>query len=349
PLRLAAEGTTTVTCRVQDRAGLEGTGATVVKLDTAPPKLCSRTARAADGSVVDGRSGWYRIPVEVELATSDGVSGLASLRILLDDAPVPVSAGDPVVVRVPVSDRGAHVLRCEASDKAGNVAAPVEVRVSIDDAPPSCAGVPSTEATNGWHRGGLELTLAADDAGSGLQSVLYALDGATQRDYARPISVSGDGNHRVTCVAQDVAGNVATKVIDLRVDATPPSCEARLEGDFPVKVTLVARDATSGVATHAFRLNGGAQTPYEAPFELKEPGVHEIACLVSDQAGNAREVAIPRVRLAATPEDAANDPPLPAVEEVRTTSEKRLPAPGLPLLLGALAAAAAVARARRRG
>ena len=53
-----------------------------------------------------------------------------------------------------------------------------------------------------------------------------------------------------------------------------------------VEVTLDADDATSGLASVEYSLDGGAWTPYTAPFTVSADGSHTVDARASDNAGN---------------------------------------------------------------
>ncbi len=59
------------------------------------------------------------------------------------------------------------------------------------------------------------------DAGSGIASTVYQLDGGTAHTYSGPFTVTGSGTHTVTCHSTDHAGNVeATRTATVTIIVT---------------------------------------------------------------------------------------------------------------------------------
>lgn len=349
PFEIRGDGEHSVRCTVTDLAGHTTVTSRSLKLDATPPTLCVATARGADGSTARATDGWYRADVDVELVSRDAWSGLANLTVELDGAAVPGVRLDAkeTKVTVHVGDRGKHSVRCVGSDRAGNAAAATVVPVNIDDSLPLCAGRAGAEAPSGWHRDNVTFTLSASDTGSGLSTFEFAVDGDASQPYRGPLTVRGDGSHRVECRVWDLAGNAAVEAFDLRIDATPPACLGVVEdlgehevGRPPATLVLRTSDETSGVARLRYALNGAPPVDYAegAPIVLAEPGVHEVVCHVEDRAGNANDVLVRRVRLDASL--ATNAPePLPAPPPAETATQRPVPFPvpflavGLALLL----------------
>ena len=57
----------------------------------------------------------------------------------------------------------------------------------------------------------------------------------------------------------------------------------------PVGVTLTATDAESEVAETSYRIDGGAWTPYSAPFTVSADGEHQVSYYSADDQGNEEE------------------------------------------------------------
>jgi len=138
------------------------------------------------------------------------------------------------------------------------------------------------------------VTLAASDATSGLLSTQYRVDGGAWQAYANPVTVSGDGEHRVEFYSTDTAGNVEPlQAVSFRIDTTAPATEAFLSGPLGgggwytglVVVTLVAADASSGVDLTEFRVDGGSWQAYAEPVEVAGDGTHTVEYRSTDVAG----------------------------------------------------------------
>src|SRR5207244_5441996 len=102
--------------------------------------------------------------------------------------------------------------------------------------------------------------------------------------------------HTLDYYATDVAGNVqSTHAVSVKIDTVSPASLSQVAGTpagsgyiSPVTVTLSASDVTSGVQSISYRIDGGAQWTYSAPFRVAGNGTHVVEYHAIDQAGNSR-------------------------------------------------------------
>jgi plastocyanin len=144
------------------------------------------------------------------------------------------------------------------------------------------------------------VTLSATDAGSGVASVEYQLDGGTWTAYTAPVVVSAVGMHMLHYRATDVAGNTSDEgmehftIVEGQGDTTPPTVTAAITGQQDssgnyvdvATVKLTATDADSTVASVEYQLDGGAWTAYTAPVAVTGAGEHMVHFRATDEAGN---------------------------------------------------------------
>ncbi|HBF78801.1 MAG TPA: glycosyl hydrolase [Streptomyces sp.] len=173
-------------------------------------------------------------------------------------------------------------------------------------APETSASVDGDQNADGAYIGQATVTVAATDAGSGVDTVEYALgaDGAWQ-PYTTPVVVDEVGTHTVRYRATDKAGNAADeKSVDFAVaapptdDETPPETSATVSGEQDeagaylgmATVTVTASDTGSGVNGIEYALGAdGAWQPYTAPVMVHEVGEHTVRYRATDRAGNAAD------------------------------------------------------------
>ncbi|MEU4551215.1 ThuA domain-containing protein [Micromonospora violae] len=247
------------------------------------------TTAAVSGTPTEG---WHTEPVTITLTGADeGGSGLASTEYQLDDA----TTWTAYTAAVAVSGDGEHELRFRSTDKAGNVEATKTVSVKIDATAPvtSATFAPANDA--GWHNGTIPVVLAATDAGSGVNTVEWSLDGGTWTPYSTPVEVTGDGEHELLFRSTDKAGNAETlKSAVVRIDGTKPTllvsglADGQLYGDSQdVRVSWQAVDPTSGIASVVGKLDGQAYASgtLQAMYDLSL-GLHELTVTATDKAGN---------------------------------------------------------------
>jgi hypothetical protein len=150
-------------------------------------------------------TGLYSGAVTATVSASDDAagSGLASLQYTLDGgASKTIASGDTVQV---ASD-GNHTLTATATDKAGNVSAPVSQTFTIDAHAPTLMAIPA----GGSYTDAQTVVLHADDAST--VSIYYTLDGTTpsasSTPYTGPIAISQSVT--LLSVGIDAAGNKST-------------------------------------------------------------------------------------------------------------------------------------------
>ncbi|WP_077801748.1 OmpL47-type beta-barrel domain-containing protein [Streptomyces sp. JHA26] len=187
-------------------------------------------------------------------------------------------------------------------------------------APETSADVKGTQNAQGQYVGSASVTIAATDAGSGVDRVEYAIgaDGAWQ-PYTAPVVVDQVGDHTLRYRAFDKAGNAAaeksvtfTVVAPPTDDTAPPETSATVSGEKNADgayldmatVTVTASDTGSGVNTIEYAVGDGAWQAYTAPVMVHQVGTHTVRYRATDKAGNvAAEKSVGFTVVAAPPQD----------------------------------------------
>jgi plastocyanin len=265
--------------------------------DTTAPVVTAQVTGQQDAD------GAYIGSATVNLAAEDDSSGVASVEYSLDGgAYVPYT--EPVVLDEP----GTYMLEHRATDNAGNTSAPGMVHVVVvpADGEDTTAPVVDAEITgelddNGAYVGSATVNLAALDAGSGVASVEYDLDGAGYTAYTDPVVIEEPGEHTVSYRATDNAGNVSqpgsatfTVVEPSTEDTTPPTVTTQVTGEqdadgayiASATVAILAEDTGSGVASVEYNLDGAGWTAYDDPVVVDVTGAHTVSYRATDVAGN---------------------------------------------------------------
>lgn len=265
--------------------------------DTTAPVVTAQVAGQQDAD------GAYIGSATVNLTAEDDSSGVASVEYSLDGgAYVPYT--EPVVLDEP----GTYMLEHRATDNAGNTSAPGMVHVVVvpADGEDTTAPVVDAEVTgelddNGAFVGSATVNLTALDAGSGVASVEYDLDGAGYTAYTDPVVVGEPGEHTVSYRATDNAGNVSepgsatfTVVEPSQEDTTPPTVTTQVTGEqdadgaylASATVAILAEDAGSGVTQVEYNLDGAGWTVYTDPVVVDVTGAHTVSYRATDAAGN---------------------------------------------------------------
>ncbi len=156
------DGSYTVLGRATDVAGNTSTASTSVKVDTLPPQV------QLDLSGTQGNAGWYTSPLSLTVQATDATSGVASIRVLLDN-------GDWQDASSLVIPDGLHTVQVRVSDQAGNVTTESRT-LAVDTLPPQSEFTDPPEGSTTVISGQVTFAGASQDATSGLAGAEISLD-----------------------------------------------------------------------------------------------------------------------------------------------------------------------------
>jgi hypothetical protein len=299
------EGQHTVSYWSSDSAGNTETTHTTstVKVDTVRPSTTISTTPGAP----DGSNGWFKqASVQFSLNGSDATSGISSRRYTVDGG-----AAQTYSTPVTVTGQGVHTVAYWSLDNAGNVEATNTTTIRLDNVVPTTTLTTSpatADGSNGWFRQtSVGVTLAANDAISGVGSTSYTVDGGATQAYAGVFAVATPGDHTITYWSTDNAGNVeSVRTAHVKLDAAAPSTALATTPPSPdgangwftstVSFALSANDAASGVASRFYKLDGGATQTYSSGVALTQ-GDHTIEYWSTDNAGNVEGHSTTHVKL----------------------------------------------------
>ena len=308
------DGQHTIVFFASDNAGNQETpsNSVTVRIDTTKP---TSSASGADAS-------WHSTAVTVGLSATDpGApptgSGVAEVTYTVDGGAAQTISGasGDVIVPAPAdhSNDGLHTIVFFASDNAGNQETPSNsATVKIDTTKPSStiATFPaSPDGSNDWFtQASVTFTLSATDpgaptTGSGIANITYTIDGGPQLTYSGTVTISTQGDHTVTFIATDDAGNVeSTNTTHIELDNVNPTTTITLDPasangtnswyktSLPT-FTLGGTDASSGVAATFYKIDAGATQTYSGAVTIPE-GQHTISYWSTDNAGNTETTVV---------------------------------------------------------
>jgi hypothetical protein len=256
---VTAEGVTSVSGSVTDRADNTATTTITVRIDTIDPTIVGAQTPAAN------LAGWNNNDVTVSFTCTDAGSGIAV-----------AGCTAPVVV-----EEGANQsVTGTAIDTAGNTASTTVAGINVDKTPPVLTGTPTTAPNGaGWYDGPVTIHWTCSDALSGIA-------GACPADSV----ISGEGSGlTATATVTDVAGNPTTATSSaVNIDQTAPSTTASSVpsvANTSLTITLTATDALSGVDATRYKIDSGA-TQTGTSVVLNTEGVHTVEFWSVDNAGN---------------------------------------------------------------
>ena len=181
----------------------------------------------------------------------------------------------------------------------------VAFKVYVDGLSPNTqikySGAPMYLSKGAMYYGkGLTGVLTAQDQMSGLDQILYSINGADYKTYSASISFPEEKSYTHQYYSVDKVGNVEKEHMDeFIVDLTAPETSydlsgKRLENIFSSKVLvrLQATDKLSGVKMISWKLDGGDDDLYDSPIKLAylDDGTHTLTYSSVDQVSN-EEVA----------------------------------------------------------
>ncbi|MCZ8513243.1 Ig-like domain-containing protein [Paenibacillus filicis] len=299
PVNLSADGQYNVQVRVTDQAGNVTSQGGTVKIDQTKPTL---TITATSGGANYAEGAWATKDVTLTAAVNDTGSGLASTKYSLDGGTTWTDYTAPVTM----STDGTYSVIVKTVDNAGNTEQK-SFAVKLDKTAPvltadwkTADGQPYTLGS--WTNQPVTLTVVSSDAGSGVASTVYSVDGgSTWVNYTNPVNLSADGQYAIQIKAMDIAGNVSSQNGTVKIDQTKPTLTITAtsgganyaEGTWAIKdvvFTAAVNDTGSGLASTKYSLDGGTTwTDYMAPVTMSTDGTYSVIVKTVDNAGNTEQ------------------------------------------------------------
>lgn len=297
---LASNGSHTLTAIARDPVGNTTTSAPIIVTINNSVPVVSITAPTA-GAAVHGS-------VSITANASDDVA-VAGVQFKLDGTNFgneDTTSPYDVSWDTTFSTSGNHTLTAVARDNSGNTKTSTPVTVTVDNTSPTVTV--TAPLANAYLRGTtVALTATAADNIS-VAGVQFAVDGTNvgAEDTGTPFAVTwdstsvGNGNHTVTAIAHDTAGNTTTSSgVSVTVDnaapvtnVTAPIAAAFVRGTtVAVSANATDNDAVVGVQ---FKLDGTNLNAEDtvAPFAVTwdttavSAGSHSLTSVARDKAGN---------------------------------------------------------------
>ncbi len=165
------------------------------------------------------------------------------------------------------------------------------------------APVTTDDAPAGWSTTPVTVSLAATDAGSGVDYTRYRVNGGTTATYTVPFTISEEQTNTLQYWSVDLRGNVEMPhIVSVRVDSGPPTVPTALSAS-AVTTTSVeltwngSTDATSGLAYYNIYRNGSltdssTATTYELEG-LNAGQTYDFTISAVDVAGNESSQSTP--------------------------------------------------------
>jgi hypothetical protein len=235
-------GTHALTITAKDVAGNSRSTTLDLTIDTDGPIITPSVIGT------EGNNKWYVSDVDVTVTVSDPGSGMdGTLEVLVDSG--------TWTTELPLHFReGQHTVDLRAYDEAGNESTKT-LAINVDTTPPVLStSTTGTPGNAGWYVSDATTSITASDSTSGIDYIEYKQNSASWKNGNSVLS--NDGANTITARVYDLAGNSASKSLEVKVDTVPPAVvpviptPTGLENWFvsvPVIISANGADATSGL------------------------------------------------------------------------------------------------------
>jgi hypothetical protein len=229
----------------------------------------------------DGLNTWFiTAPLNVSVNGADSGSGLASALASVDG-----SLWQPSLF---LSD-GLYTASFRSTDNAGNTTT-VTRTIKVDASSPSIVtSISGTAGNSGWYTSQTTTSISADEL-SGVDHIEYNQNGTGWRDGSS--FVSNEGINDIDIKIYDIAGNVASESLQIKVDTTPPVISTSISGTeglagwyvSQATTSIAASDENSGMDRVEYSQNSDGWQ--NGSSIVSNDGVNTIGIRAYDVAGN---------------------------------------------------------------
>jgi hypothetical protein len=226
-------------------------------------------------------SGWQTVRPTCTIRAADNVE-LGAVHVRVNDRPVDRLPADTSTVEV--SGEGVMSVQVRAEDHVGNLSAWNTTTVRADLTDPTASIICDGGA---WSAG--QCTVSASDAGSGITSLTYTIDGNAPVAVTNGASVAvPHGVHTVKVTAADGVGRTASVQRTVNVDSTPPVAAVSCPDAWspaPVVCAVSVSDSESSVSEQRYRISGVVGLFVGDTFTVAGEGVQQVAVQARNGAG----------------------------------------------------------------
>ena len=188
PITVPTEGLHTLDYRGIDNLGFaEGVKTLNFRVDGSPP-VSDLSVGSPNYTGIDL---WISPSTLLTITTTDAGSGVSYAEYDLDGTGWQTYSSPLTVLQ-----EGIHSLEYRGVDNLGHIETPLTLNFWVDGSPPTSditVGAPNYTGVDLWIAPSTPLTIGSSDAGCGLLSVEYQLDGAGWQTYTVPLTVPDEG------------------------------------------------------------------------------------------------------------------------------------------------------------
>ncbi|RTE08892.1 OmpL47-type beta-barrel domain-containing protein [Paenibacillus whitsoniae] len=194
-----------------------------------PDVIAPASVAQISPEVPTGSQGWYKSDVTVDISATDDLSGVAKTEFSLDHGETWTPYTEPVTL----NQDGIYEVQYHSTDKAGNVEVVNSTTIHIDKTAPTALltanGHPLNDGMALQDNQSIILAMQVADNLSGMAEQSIQVDGIP---YAPGTTLDWAGNlgqHVVSVMLKDTAGNTSQTVIQINVSANIDSLKALMD------------------------------------------------------------------------------------------------------------------------
>lgn len=158
---------------------------------------------------------YVRLDTEIDLPTTDNLSGVRGVMYKIDDTPAVFSPGP-----FTLPSEGAHAVGYQAIDNVNNQSEEMSVLHFVDEKAPEIYhhfSVNPTDSEKQIYPLKSLLYLAATDKQAGIRNIYYSINGSKDFQYRKPLSFKKRRSYFIKIKAIDNVGNTSVSEVDFEI------------------------------------------------------------------------------------------------------------------------------------
>ncbi|WP_159459781.1 OmpL47-type beta-barrel domain-containing protein [Scatolibacter rhodanostii] len=234
------------------------------------------------------------------IKAEDALSGVASISYSINGEDYTTISTDTDSISFTVNTDSKGTITAYASDKVGNDSAILESGGVINEANESEIAATNESDFSGWLNENNDLAIAVEDTDSGIYKITYSINDAdtvtvfevddtvlspltTEQTFA--ISITAEGQYNAVITVEDNSGNIANKIIPIKMDKTAPTITLS-GGD--VQWVVVGRDFVTPNALVVDNLSDvSGDIIVNNTVDTSKIGIYIVSYTVADNAANS--------------------------------------------------------------
>ncbi len=283
------DGQLTITLEAIDYSGRRSTDTVTIIVDNTPPAVTINSP--ANNSVVGGI---------VTISYSIDEEHLDQVWLSIGNITVNITGSTTYSLNITMLPDGAYTLTITANDTLGHTSS-ASIIIIIDNTPPTA--VITYPVSRGYYSGVINVTFNYSD--TNLDKAYLGIDGSYidvtgSYSYTLDTTQYNDGEHNITLLVKDKAGNTMEYTVTIYIDNTPPTAQILSPSNSTVihdvvNITVMysdifLREAILLIDNETVNITGTYN--YTLDTTTMTDGLHNITLIVQDKAGHESTTSI---------------------------------------------------------